>query len=188
MAKCPTPAINDGECVAAEKVIVMNNDKEGNDEQPRWKQLTGERLCLFCPLNKKFDKKISRTLYGPYTTVILARMCIIVIDTNLIRMVLYIQLVEKMGHPLVCYSKGTACTSKLRILRCAAFHYPVMMRFLKRMYKALSVYSVVKQIDTALGTGYTPRLCVLQRQKCLLTCSVMRQRQATCKANQGVAP
>ena len=58
-----------------------------------------------------------------------------------------------MGHPLMCYNEGTACSSKLRILRCASFHYPVLLRFLKSVYKALSVYSVVKQIETALGTS-----------------------------------
>ena len=58
-----------------------------------------------------------------------------------------------MAHPLVCYNEGTACTSKLRILRCAFFLYPVLLTFLKIVYKALIVYSVVKQIDTALGTG-----------------------------------
>ena len=30
-----------------------------------------------------------------------------------------VQLVEKMGHSLVCYNDCTACTSKPRILRCA---------------------------------------------------------------------
>ena len=46
-----------------------------------------------------------------------------------------------------------ACTSNLRILRCASFHCPVLSRVLKSVYKALSVYSVVKQIDSAFGTG-----------------------------------
>ena len=64
-----------------------------------------------------------------------------------------LQLLEKMGHRLVCYNEGTACTSKLRILRCVAFHYPVLLSILKSAYKALSVYTVVKQIETALGTG-----------------------------------
>ena len=78
-----------------------------------------------------------------------------------------VQLVEKMGHPLVCYNEGTACTSKLRILRCASFHYPVLLRFLKSVHKALSLFSVVKQIDTALGIDdYAMLMCFTKTKGC----------------------
>ena len=76
-----------------------------------------------------------------------------------------VQLVKKMGHPLVRYNEGTACTSKLRILRCTSFHYSVLLRLLKSVYKALSVYSVVKQIDTALGTGDNATLMCFKKTK-----------------------
>ena len=65
------------ESVAAEKVIIMKKDKEGNDISLarqkcslRCNSSQRMRLCLFCPLDKSLINQ-SRTLYGPYTTVIL---------------------------------------------------------------------------------------------------------------------
>ena len=73
------------------------------------------------------------------------------------------QQVEKLGHPLSCYSDYTSCSSNLRILRCGAFHYPVLLRFLNYVYSALSEYSKVKLIDTALGTADCAELLSLTK-------------------------
>ena len=61
------------------------------------------------------------------------------------------ELVGKQGHPLSCYSDHTGCKSKLRILRCGSFHYPVLLQFLKNVYLALNDHQRIKLIDTALG-------------------------------------
>ena len=61
------------------------------------------------------------------------------------------ELVGKQGHPLSCYSDHTGCKSKLRILRCGSFHYPVLLQFLKNVYLAFNDHQRIKLIDTALG-------------------------------------
>ena len=55
-------------------------------------------------LNKSLINQM-RTLYGPYTIVILAHMCIS--HTYKFDHDGSVQLVEKMGHPLVCYNEGS---------------------------------------------------------------------------------
>ena len=80
----PLPINVDGECVLAEKVMSMNKDIECNGNSlthykcsTRCKQLTEDEVCLYCPLDKYLIYQF-----------ILAHMCIIVMHTNLIKMVL----------------------------------------------------------------------------------------------------
>ena len=56
------------------------------------------------------------------------------------------------GHPQSCITCG--CDSKLRTLRAASPHYPMLCRFLKHLYEAIrnhklidSIYCVLKQGD-----------------------------------------
>ena len=42
---------------------------------------------------------------------------------------------ECMGHNIAC-SIGSECTSKLRILRAASTHYPILRTFMRKVYEA----------------------------------------------------
>ena len=59
---------------------------------------------------------------------------------------------ELRGHPLVCFL-DSGCCSKLRILRSASVHYPVLRRFLRALYKALDSHNQVCDMDKALASG-----------------------------------
>ena len=59
---------------------------------------------------------------------------------------------ELRGHPLVCSNDG-GCHSKLRILRSAAIHFPVLSTFLRLVCCALESHKFVQSIDEALCTG-----------------------------------
>ena len=72
------------------------------------------------------------------------------------------QQVAKLGHQLVCYN-DTGCRSNLRILKCGAVHYPVLLHFLNDVYSVLREYSNVKVIDKALGTGDCTKLMSLTK-------------------------
>ena len=60
--------------------------------------------------------------------------------------------VDREGHPLVCFNDSN-CVSKLRILRAASTHYPVLRNFLHALYNAIKSNVHVTTIDNALCTG-----------------------------------
>ena len=131
--------------VSVDRVIIMKQDKEANDIplthykcSPRCKQLTEDEVMYILSFRQELDKPIEDIVLALHNCDTCPHMhhC----HTYKFDQDGSVQLVEKMGHPLVCYNEGTACTSKLRILRCASFHYPVLLRFLKSVYKALSVF------------------------------------------------
>ena len=69
------------------------------------------------------------------------------------------ELVGKQGHPLSCYN-DTGCKSKLRILRCGSFHYPVLLQFLKNVLLALSDHQRIKDCSTKTHvSGKMPNTC-----------------------------
>ena len=57
-----------------------------------------------------------------------------------------------MGHPIVCSNDG-GCKSKLRILRAASTHYPVLGNLLHHVNDAVRSSSCVDDIDEALCAG-----------------------------------
>ena len=57
--------------------------------------------------------------------------------------------IDREGHPLVCFNDGN-CVSKLRILRAASTHYPVLRNFLHALYNAIKSNVHVATIDNAL--------------------------------------
>ena len=57
--------------------------------------------------------------------------------------------VDREGHPLVCFNDSN-CVSKLRILRAASTHYPVLRNFLHALYNAIKSNVHVTTIDNAL--------------------------------------
>ena len=60
---------------------------------------------------------------------------------------------QKNGHPLTCYEDNGTCTSKLRILRAASPHYPMLPTFLRNIYQARNYDDAVSLIDQALSEG-----------------------------------
>ena len=60
--------------------------------------------------------------------------------------------VERQGHPLIC-SNDTGCSSKLRILRAASAHFPVLRALQRNLYSALSSHRCIASLDEALSAG-----------------------------------
>ena len=60
--------------------------------------------------------------------------------------------VERQGHPLIC-SIDTGCSSKLRILRAASAHFPVLRALQRNLYSALSSHKCIASLDEALSAG-----------------------------------
>ena len=60
--------------------------------------------------------------------------------------------VDLRGHPLVCSNDG-GCDSKLRVLRAAGTHYPVLGNFYRNVNSAISSHLHVRDIDMALLSG-----------------------------------
>ena len=58
---------------------------------------------------------------------------------------------EKKGHPLPCSSD--CCTSRLRILRAAAVHYPVLRTMLSNIYHARRSHNGIRDIESGLSEG-----------------------------------
>ena len=61
--------------------------------------------------------------------------------------------VERDGHPFVCYIDGSDCNSRLRILRCASIHYPLLSHFVKHVYTAKACSKIIQCIDSAISCG-----------------------------------
>ena len=54
---------------------------------------------------------------------------------------------------MACFEDDSECTSKLRILRAASPHYPMLRTFLHNVYQAMSYDNAVSLIDHALSEG-----------------------------------
>ena len=67
--------------------------------------------------------------------------------------------VLKLGHPQPCTAR--TCQNKLRLLRAASVHYPLLRRLLENVYMARCCHNFVKSIDEALHTGTFNGLCKL---------------------------
>ena len=68
---------------------------------------------------------------------------------------------ELLGHPLACYQVDSGCKSKLRVLRSAAPHYPLMRKLLRLVYEAMRCNRIIKTIDSTLRMGDFETLCKL---------------------------
>ena len=60
--------------------------------------------------------------------------------------------VKRQGHPLIC-SNDSGCSSKLRILRAASAHFPVLRTLQRNVYSALSSHRCIDSLDKALSAG-----------------------------------
>ena len=68
---------------------------------------------------------------------------------------------QLLAHPLACYQVDSGCKSKLRVLRSAAPHYPLMRKLLRLVYEAIRYHRIIKTIDSTLRTGDFETLCKL---------------------------
>ena len=50
--------------------------------------------------------------------------------------------IDRQGHPLICSNDG-GCRSKIRILRDAATHYPLLTKLLRLVYSAVNSHKCV---------------------------------------------
>ena len=69
---------------------------------------------------------------------------------------------KKNSHPLACFEDDSECTSKLRILRAASPHYPML--FLRNVYQAVNYDNTVSLIDQALSEGDVDALIKIVRK------------------------
>ena len=60
--------------------------------------------------------------------------------------------VQRKGHSVLCYD-GSECKSRLRILRLASCHYPVLRGFLNNVYLARSSHLKILKLDEAFSKG-----------------------------------
>ena len=65
--------------------------------------------------------------------------------------------IDLAGHPLMCAIAG--CESKLRTLRAAAPHYPVLRTLLAGLYESIRYHKFIASIDSALRTGKFALMC-----------------------------
>lgn len=66
---------------------------------------------------------------------------------------------SKLGHPLPCFSG--MCNSKLKTLRTASVHYPVLQKMLYSVYMVRKCHFTVATIDNALSTSDYDVMCKL---------------------------
>ena len=72
---------------------------------------------------------------------------------------------DLQGHPLVCSLEDGGCMSRLRILRAASVHYPVLRKFLSHLYCAIQDHKNIRDIDESLASGDFQRLMELTKSK-----------------------
>ena len=59
---------------------------------------------------------------------------------------------QHKGHSVLCYD-GSECKSRLKILRLASCHYPVLRGFLNNVYLARSSHLKILKLDEAFCKG-----------------------------------
>ena len=161
----PLPINEFGECVVAEQVIVVKKAKDGDIPITKYKcgarckPLTEDEVDSIVALKNVFDNPINDVVRGLSDC---DQVCPNMHHYHMFGPEGSTKSEQKLGHSLPCYN-DTCCYTKLRILRCGAVHYPVLLRLLKYVYGALSDYSKVKVIDTALGTGDCSEILNLTR-------------------------
>ena len=79
--------------------------------------------------------------------------------------------VHLKGHPIVCCNDG-GCESRLRILRAASTHFPVLRKFLSDVHSAITSHACVFEIDNALCTANyhnLMKICNMEKFQSLLS-------------------
>ena len=167
----PIPINETGQCVVANEI----KPEEGSKGIKMWecsvecKQVTDAEVAAIVSLRAAFDAPMHDLRHaletcddgcphGHYTKVLeLAPIPVELIDTmDDGRLTDYCP-VALQGHPLVC-SNNNGCQSKLRVLRAASTHYPVLRQFLHQLSSARTSHRCIDDIDQALCAGQYRRL------------------------------
>ena len=161
----PTPINEAGECVVAKEIepdTDSTKTRSGEDysekdkEKKKWecssecKPVTDAEVGIILQLKAAFEMPLEDVRHaldhcdegcpnGHYTRLI---------GSNPI---------DLKGHPLVC-SNSARCQSKLRVLRAASTHFPVLRKFLRQTHSAITNHKCVFEIDKALCTGNYEKL------------------------------
>ena len=142
-----------GKCVLASEIIADSKTSKCNHKnQPmKWactnecKAPTDDEVHAIVELKKAFDKPIKEV-----------RKALDMYDSDCPNQhytkVVNNATIDLQGHPLVCYNNG-GCHSKMRILRSAATHFPVLATLLRLLYSAVNSHQCMQNIDNALCTG-----------------------------------
>ena len=137
----PLPINDKGECVVSEEIIVMKKEKKKMHKykcSARCRPLTKDEVESILSLKLAFDNPIDEVVHVLYT---FDTDCPNMHHNHVFGPEGFSKQVAKLGHPLVCYNE-TGCKN-LRILRCGAVHYPVLLHFLNEVYSVLREYSNV---------------------------------------------
>ena len=167
----PIPINGAGQCVVANEI----EPEEGSKGTKMWecsvecKQVTDAEIAAIVSLRAAFDTPMhdlrhaleicdDGCLNQHYTEVLeLAPIPVEHIDTMDDGRLTDYYPVALQGHPLVC-SNNSGCQSKLRVLRAASTHYPVLRKFLHQLSNARTSYRCIHDIDQALCAGQYCRL------------------------------
>ena len=89
--------------------------------------------------------------------------------------------VKLKGPSLVCSNDG-GCHSRLRILRAASTHYPVLTKFLSYLYTAINSHLSVCNVDNALSNGdFNSLMGITNTDSCeALLCNDIETRYEQC--------
>ena len=147
------PIDTNGRCVIAKKVVCTSCEipRYSTEEPPmKWKCsseckiLSDAEVCTIIDLAPAFQKPMRELKYALES-----------VDSGCPNQhyTKYVDnTVQLKGHPLVCSNDG-GCHSKLRILRSAATHYPVLVTLSHHVYRAIGAHVGVQMIDRALDSG-----------------------------------
>ena len=145
------PVNEDGQCVVAEEL--HNDDKKGTCRQiKKWecsrecKAVTDTEVDAILILKTAFEKPIQEVRQTLDT-------CDDGCPNGHYSKVIEFSFVGLQGHQLVCSTDGGGCLSKLKILRAASAHFPVLRQFLHGVHSAIRSFMCVFQIDKALCIG-----------------------------------
>ena len=146
------PIDTHGRCVIAKKVCTSDEIPKKTAKEPpmKWecssecKILTDGDVCTIIDLAAAFQKPMREL-----------RCALESVDSGCPNQhyTKYVDTTMQLkGHPLVCFN-DSGCHSKLRILRSAATHYPVLVTLSHHVYQAIGAHVGVQMIDRALGSG-----------------------------------
>ena len=141
----PIPINETGQCVIANKIYT---DKE-DAQKKKWecssecKPVTDAEANVILTLKAAFENPIQKVRHALDT-------CDDGCPNGHYSKVTEFSSVGLKSHPLICSSSSGGCQSKLRVLRAASTHFPVLRQFLHDVHSAIRSHMCVFEIDKAL--------------------------------------
>ena len=142
-----------GKCIVAREVDNDSNKHKSKKQPIKWacsdecihKSLSETEVSAIIEFKEAFDKPIQEVRHA-------LDVCDSDCPNQHYTTFVYYVAVDLQGHPLVCYN-NCGCRSKVRILRSAATHFPVLATLLRLVSSALNAHKCVQHIDKALCDG-----------------------------------